>query len=245
MKLRLYERFLTALFALAGIVLGVFLCVCMFYPPLVGAADAVANNAKVIVLACLGVWVVLGAYALYVSLKFKRSRHTGFVSVQNSDQGDVLISVSALHSLASKAVANIDGVTCKDVRVVEHSDSVSLRLRMTIKGDYNIPNTTTEMQRAIRTHIETHSGIAVRDVKVIITDIITAPEMIVSKPVASVQNEEPVEEIYYEPEPVVRDTEPTMIETAEIEMDEAEEIQAEVSEDNAEGEEGVTDDGAV
>lgn len=69
------------------------------------------------------------------------------------------MSVAALHSLASKAVANMDGVTCKDVRVIEHADSISLKLKMTIMGDRNIPNATAEMRSAIRTHIETHRAL--------------------------------------------------------------------------------------
>lgn len=211
MKPRLYERLLTALFALA---------VCAFAAVLV--AGVWNRNARLLaeallpfdksglpLILCIGAYAVCALWAVYVvfiHVKMDRSRHSGFVSVQNSESGEVLISVPALHSLASRAVANIDGVSCKDVRVIEHADSISLKLRMTIQSDHNIPSATAEMQRAIRTHIEMHSGIAVRDVKVIVTDIVAAPDLFVAA-AAPMKEEKPVEEIYYAPEPAVREEE--------------------------------------
>lgn len=209
MRPRWYERLLTALLALVAFAAFALMLVSVWSENVEAFLRGMLFDyaydwtllLHVVIYAVGAVWAL---YVIFIHVKRERSRHTGFVSVQHSDSGEVLVSVAALHSLASKAVANMDGVTCKDVRVIEHADSISLKLKMTIMGDRNIPNATAEMQRAIRTHIETHSGIAVRDVKVIVTDIVAAPDLFVSAPVP-VQDAKPEEEIYYAPEPAMRE----------------------------------------
>ena len=210
MKPRWYERLLTALLALVAFAVFALLLAGVWSKN----AEALLRWAlfdydhrwTLLYAVIFAVGAVWSLYVVFIHVKRERSRHTGFVSVQDSDNGEVLVSVAALHSLASKAVANMDGVTCKDVRVVEHADSISLKLKVSVMGDRNIPNATAEMQRAIRTHIETHSGIAVRDVKVIVTDIVAAPDLFVSAPAPlSGADGKPEEEIYYAPEPAVRD----------------------------------------
>lgn len=211
MKPRWYERLLTALLALVAFAAFALMLVSVWSENVEAFLRGMLFDyaydwtllLHVVIYAVGAVWAL---YVIFIHVKRERSRHTGFVSVQNSDSGEVLVSVAALHSLASKAVANMDGVTCKDVRVVEHADSISLKLKVSVMGDRNIPNATAEMQRAIRTHIETHSGIAVRDVKVIVTDIVAAPDLFVSAPAPlSGADGKPEEEIYYAPEPAVRD----------------------------------------
>ena len=208
MRPRWYERLLTALLALVAFAAFALMLVSVWSENveafLRGMLFDYAYDWTLLHVVIYAVGAVWALYVIFIHVKRERSRHTGFVSVQHSDSGEVLVSVAALHSLASKAVANMDGVTCKDVRVIEHADSISLKLKMTIMGDRNIPNATAEMQRAIRTHIETHSGIAVRDVKVIVTDIVAAPDLFVSAPVP-VQDAKPEEEIYYAPEPAMRE----------------------------------------
>ena len=209
MRPRWYERLLTALLALVAFVVFALMLVSVWSENVEAFLRGMRFDyaydwtllLHVVIYAVGAVWAL---YVIFIHVKRERSRHTGFVSVQDSDNGEVLVSVSALHSLASKAVANMDGVTCKDVRVVEHADSISLKLKVSVMGDRNIPNATAEMQRAIRTHIETHSGIAVRDVKVIVTDIVAAPDLFVSAPMPA-QDAKPEEEIYYAPEPAMRE----------------------------------------
>ena len=201
MRPRWYERLLTALLALVAFAAFALMLVSVWGENVEAFLRGMLFDyaydwtllLHVVIYAVGAVWAL---YVVFIHVKRERSRHTGFVSVQDSDNGEVLVSVAALHSLASKAVANMDGVTCKDVRVIEHADSISLKLKMTIMGDRNIPNATAEMQRAIRTHIETHSGI--------VTDIVAAPDLFVSAPVP-VQDAKPEEEIYYAPEPAMRE----------------------------------------
>ena len=203
MRPRLPERILTAFYALIAAAACVFLGLNVFLKWI--NIEDLLNMSKYTLLPCLGVFALWGLFIVYRNLKWTRSRRTGFVGIQNTDNGDVLISVTALHGLASKAASVIDGVTCKAIRVIEHADSVSLRVKMTIKGEHNIPDTTAELQRVIRSHIESYSGIEVKNIKVIITDILPASDKIISAPIVPAESKTPVEEIYYESEPVIRD----------------------------------------
>ena len=56
--------------------------------------------------------------------------------------------------------------------IVNHEDSISVNIDMTLESDVHIPNVTMLLQRSIKNFIEEYSGIAVRDVTIVVSKIV-------------------------------------------------------------------------
>ncbi len=141
-------------------------------------------------------WVVLiGVIALIaliwglklLSLAFKREPKLdrSSVSVQHTENGSVRISVAAMDTLVKQAIAHDEGVVDIKTSIINHEDSISVSIDMTLASDVHIPNVTMTMQRSIKNFIEEFSGIAVREVSIVVSKIIEVtpqPPLHLSKP---------------------------------------------------------------
>jgi uncharacterized alkaline shock family protein YloU len=131
-----------------------------------------------------GLWPALaaGVVALIVliwslkllSLAFKREPRMdrSSVSVQHTENGSVRISVAAMDTLVKQAIAHDEGVVDIKTSIINHEDSISVSIDMTLASDVHIPNVTMMMQRSIKNFIEEFSGIAVREVTIMVSKII-------------------------------------------------------------------------
>lgn len=137
------------------------------------------------------------------------------VSVQNTENGAVRISVQAMDTLVKQAIGEADGVEQIKTSVINHEDSISVNIDMTLRSDVHIPNVTMLMQRSIKNFIEEFSGIAVRDVTVLVSNImeVTPPQLsaIEAEPPKAVQApQEEEEQIDVEAEEPQAQAEPEM-----------------------------------
>ena len=106
MRPRWYERLLTALLALVAFAAFALMLVSVWSENVEAFLRGMLFDyaydwtllLHVVIYAVGAVWAL---YVVFIHVKRERSRHTGFVSVQHSDSGEVLVSVAALHSLAS------------------------------------------------------------------------------------------------------------------------------------------------
>lgn len=179
MKLNFFERLLLAL---TGI-LGVFFAAALGIVSYAGNRLQLTLGSYAITLR-QGVWwvVLVGVIALValgwalklLSLSFKREPRTdrSSVSVQNSENGSVRISVAAMDTLVKQAIAHDEGVVDIKTSIINHEDSISVSIDMTLASDVHIPNVTMMMQRSIKNFIEEFSGIAVREVSIMVSKII-------------------------------------------------------------------------
>lgn len=126
------------------------------------------------------VWLaVLCALALIWSVRVlmialarePRSDRTS-VAVQHSENGSVRISLAAMDTLVRRAIGEAEGIVEVKTGIINHEDSISVTVEMTLESDVHIPNITMLMQRSIKNFIEEFSGIAVREVRVMVTKII-------------------------------------------------------------------------
>ncbi|MEF9896275.1 MAG: alkaline shock response membrane anchor protein AmaP, partial [Clostridia bacterium] len=126
-----------------------------------------------LITAVLLIWSVrVMMVAFYHAPKVDKSS----VSVQNTENGAVRISMQAMDTLVKQAIGQADGVEEIKTAIVNHEDSISVNIEMTLDSDVHIPNVTMLMQRAIKNFIEEYSGIAVRDVSVMVGKIVEVPQ---------------------------------------------------------------------
>ena len=224
MKLNFFERLLLALTGILGV----------FFAVALGIVSYTGNDVKLVIrgydaVLVKNIWfvVLIGVLALValvwglklMSLAFKRPPRLdrSSVSVQNSENGSVRISVAAMDTLVKQAIAHDEGVVDIKTSIINHEDSISVSIDMTLASDVHIPNVTMMMQRSIKNFIEEFSGIAVREVTIMVSKIVevtpqpplhlTKPESAMAlkdahlpeldRPLAS----EPEPEVEYEPEP--------------------------------------------
>ena len=179
MKLNFFERLLLALTGILGV----------FFAVALGVISYAGNQLELTIgsyKATLGtsVWLVVlvGVIALIalcwalklLSLSFKRPPRMdrSSVSVQNSENGSVRISVAAMDTLVKQAIAHDEGVVDIKTSIINHEDSISVSIDMTLASDVHIPNVTMMMQRSIKNFIEEFSGIAVREVTIMVSKIV-------------------------------------------------------------------------
>ena len=116
-------------------------------------------------LAFCGIRLLILAFANHA--KFDKSS----VAIQNAENGSVRVSVQAMDMLVKQAVAQTEGVADVKTRIENHEDSISVHVEMALNSDVYIPNTTMLMQHKIKSFIEEYSGIAVREVTIMVNKI--------------------------------------------------------------------------
>ncbi len=118
---------------------------------------------------------VFGICTLRMAFRHRKRKDRNSVTVQNNEHGngEVRVSVQALDALVKQAiVGHTDGVADIKTRIINHEDSISVKIEMSLNGDVHIPNITLLLQGTIKSFIEEFSGIAVRDVSIMVNTII-------------------------------------------------------------------------
>lgn len=233
MNFRVKDRVALAIYSLCG--LGAALLVAymgyMLYTgeisarlPLLGYAGTVIGAFAMAV-----VMLVYSLCMLRLAFRRKPKKDRNSVAVQNNQlgNGEVRISVQALDALVKQAIAgNSEGVADIKTSIVNHDDSISVKIEMGLHGDAHIPNITMLLQSSIKSFIEEYSGIAVRDVSIMVKTIIPVMPQLAIGDNAS-------------PEPVVLEAE----EQAEIAPPQVQPIEETPAEENVqeEADESVSD----
>lgn len=252
MKMKLVDRILLGFYALLGAIASVLLALEGFHIYSTGIDPIVLMGIQIpggigTVVVCFVIAVVLLIWSVKMfMLAFKHEPKVDktSVSVQNTEDGSVRITVSALDTLIKQAIGNRDGIMEIKSKIINHEDSISVHIDMTLTSDVHIPNVTMLLQRAVKNFIEEFSGIAVREVTVLVSSIIE----IVPAPLAIESKEEPVEATIVEeeeqpmPEP---ETETAPVEEAFAEQEAPVSPVEEVKEPDAEAEDNPSPVGAA
>jgi len=178
MKMRLSDRLLIALYALFGLTLLVLAAFYAWMPAsMAGAFNTVVAAVREtlylkIIAVLLGV-VMLTWTARVFMLAFEHepAHDRSSVSLQRTEHGTVRVSVAAMDTLVRQAIGLIEGMTEIKTKIINHDDSITIKIDMALSGEVHIPNTTMLMQRNVKKSVEEHSGIAVREVEIVISSI--------------------------------------------------------------------------
>ena len=123
-------------------------------------------GALAILLAIGAVWMFMMAFRREHSELDKSS-----VAIQDTEDGDVRVSVQAMDMLVNEAISRIDGIADVKTSITNHGDAVSIHVDLTLNSDVYIPNSTMMMQRSIKSFVEEYSGITVREVTIMVSKI--------------------------------------------------------------------------
>jgi uncharacterized alkaline shock family protein YloU len=119
----------------------------------------------------VAIYCAWSIYLIISALARKPRIDKSSVSLQSSETGSVRVSISALDTLVKEAVNNIKGVGEIKTYIINHEDSITVDIEMELLSDEHIPNVTMLMQRDIKSFIEEYSGIAVREVSIMVLAI--------------------------------------------------------------------------
>ena len=172
MKFRVRDRIALAVYALFGL-LGTL----VFVGYAVYSSYVNVDMNIILTLLLAAVMLAMVVYSVFM-LRFafrNAGRDKNSVTVQNTEQGngEVRVSVQALDSLVKQAIAgHSEGLADIKTSIINHEDSISVQIEMSLNGDVHIPNITMLLQSAIKGFIEEYSGIAVRDVSIMVKTIV-------------------------------------------------------------------------
>ena len=175
MKIRIADRILVAL---AGLIL-LLLAVCLldqtllpmgvtaWLQQLTTPVSAQPSHALYItaVIACVAVLVLLGLYCLGMLFRHQKKSKRGFV-MQQTECGELSISVRAIEGLVQKCVDRHDEIHVMSTALDTTRDGLVIRLRIGLAGGVNIPLAVAALQKQIKQYVTSCSGVDVKEVKV-------------------------------------------------------------------------------
>ena len=116
--------------------------------------------------------VLLLVALILLSLGLRSSRRVGTAPLKGSEVGKVLISINALENMVLRVLQQIQGIKDAGRQVITTKDGLVIRVRIRVMPDVSLPGLVTELQTKIKEYIEEVTGITVREVKIIVDNII-------------------------------------------------------------------------
>ena len=184
MKLRIRDRVILIVFSIIGICIAAGIGFAAYLYWFHGRLSSLAlfdNRLYTFIIACAAAAILLILSIRVLVMAFVHGKHKDkkSVAVQQSGQGngEVRVSMQALDALVKQSIAgHSEGVADIHTRIINHEDSISLRADMSLEADVHIPEATMLLQDSIKTYIEEYSGIAVRDISIMVSTIVPNEE---------------------------------------------------------------------
>lgn len=127
------------------------------------------------VLAGAAVLLVLALFIMFGSA-FHHNRQSKSSTIKAGDSGDnIQISVGAIDCIVGQVVKGYDQVKSVHTVVSETPDGVKVKAKTVVNGDINIPQLAKLLQDDIRIQLESMVGLKVKDVSIIVTDVVAKP----------------------------------------------------------------------
>lgn len=207
MKLQGIDRILLAVYAaltaLALVAFGMFVIVPDAAVHLAQTMRNYLTDSFLMQVAGLLLTAVLIAWSVHVVLIAlgKAGASAGSVSMQAAEEGGVRVSVRAMESLVRYAVSEVEGVLDSKISVVSSEGSVTVEIDMTAAIGTHVPELTALLQRNVRRVVEEYSGVPVRGVRVLVTDLRDNGPAALPPPVSQ-ESQETAGTVLVEPEKV-------------------------------------------
>lgn len=180
MKLRLLDRviliigaFLTALIGVCIFLIGLRMDALTF-PDFSGGMFYVRSVFFVI---CGVILFIYGVYVMSLPQSYRKMK-ADFVVQQTAD-GEMLISVHAMDNLVRRVMESHEEMSLKSMDVQNRKDNVYIDLKVTVSKNVSIPLAVSSVQKDIKQYLLSSTGVDVREVKVTVD---TADEEIKDSP---------------------------------------------------------------
>ena len=168
MRIKLWDRLLSALAGLMIVALGVGLL--LFAVGVLPVQIDLIAWEKQLVLWQRVVLAVASALLLFigvhcVTLLFRTKREKGFI-LQHTEYGDLSISMTAMENMVHKCVDTHSELKVNSTRIRHNHDNVIVELRISLASGVNIPIAVGALQKQIKQYITSCSGVDVKEVRV-------------------------------------------------------------------------------
>lgn len=110
---------------------------------------------------------IISVWFLLLGLRSKNSK----AIIKATNMGEVRVSFHAIEGLALKAVNQINGIRDTKLSVSMENEHIIIDIKTLIMADINIPQTTVDIQNAVKDYVEKYTGINVKEIKVNISNI--------------------------------------------------------------------------
>lgn len=180
MKIRIWDRLLTALSGLLIVLAGVGLLVfgIGFFPlklDLTVLEGPFVLWQRGVMLAVALLLIALGLHG--IGLLFRRRKEKGFV-IQQTEFGDMSISMNAMETMVRKCVDAHEELSAESTHIYHGRDGVMVDLKITLRSGVNIPLTVNALQKQIKQYITSCSGVDVQQVRVMVETDPTAARLL-------------------------------------------------------------------
>ena len=109
---------------------------------------------------------------LWVKLFMKPERSLETLALRSGDGGEVRVSLTALESMARRALGEIDGVREMNVMIDGNEDALNVQIDRKVTTGAHIPDVTRSMQQTVRDALGSFPGAAIGEVSVMVSDIV-------------------------------------------------------------------------
>lgn len=180
MKIRIWDRLLTALSGLLIVLAGVGLLVFGIgvFPiklDLTALEGPFVFWQRAVMVAVALLLMALGLHGL--GLLFHRRKEKGFV-IQQTEFGDMSISMNAMETMVRKCVDSHQELGVDSTHIYHGKDGIMVDLKITLRSGVNIPLTVNALQKQIKQYITSCSGVDVQQVRVMVETDPTAARLL-------------------------------------------------------------------
>jgi len=172
--MNLFDRFLTALYALA---VTVFLLLFVAETAGLSLPGSLYDNislSKTELLCAVGVFILVGLRLVWASIRGSgQEKQDGrYLVLSEGVLGQVKVSVQAVENLVVKVAMDMNGVKEVKPRISSSDKGVSVTILATVSPDISIPDTTKLMQDLVKERVFGVAGIALVNVQISIETIV-------------------------------------------------------------------------
>ena len=178
MKTSFWDKVLMFLYVLIALAFAVCMALRSFGVDLLGGMFAGLEHTAghflsvLIGLGLTAIVVLLSAYMVMMIFGRNKKRvPASFITVNSEDGAQVHMSLTALSQMARQAIGRVPDVKDMKICVQSEGEAVSLSVELILKASAHVPTVTKNMQKAIRTSIESNCGVAVRDVEIVVSSL--------------------------------------------------------------------------
>lgn len=177
MKLKLFDRILLAILLIAALAVALVLfgvaTRLISEPVALGFVSLFYYNThNALILAGAGLIVLLIALRLlFAGRKKKGVQQSVTTLVRQGEIGSTFITLSAIDAMAKRHCAGIDRVQECFTSICTVDGGVSIGVRLSVQEDTDVVSLCEELQNSLKAHIETYTGIDVKEVGVLVENL--------------------------------------------------------------------------
>jgi uncharacterized alkaline shock family protein YloU len=177
--MRIFDRFLIFVLVVVIALLGIGLIAVCFEPYEISQHMMILMQELVrwrwLCLVLGAILVIVAVILLLVSVFHRSGSKSKHTTVETGIQGsNVQVSISAIEVMVSQVVKNYRDIRSFETDIHQESGGIVLRISIVVSDRANIPELSSRLQSEIKTQLEDAVGLKLKNVKIIIKDVVLA-----------------------------------------------------------------------